>query len=287
MTAHGAVLVEPPPGWASTLLDSLSPGAHLFVVTSELAGIEGRLAGFELRDTVLVLSDGPTTRYAFLFRKPTEGATTLGQIIESRVGALNIASCRIGSGTDKGVWPVTEREGRASFNSAADGSLNRPVETDTTIGRWPTNVLLVHGGRCIRRGTVRVPSSQPRTRTKAAGFHPDNKVFGTGKGEFYSIGYGDDDGLETITFWECDASCSVKALDDQSGLRPSTLTGRADPTVLHDNPGDNNGTSLFGGGNSHVYADHGGASRFYPQFANDDEMIEWMKELIDIPQGDA
>lgn len=52
-------------------------------------------------------------------------------------------------------------------------------------------------------------------------------------------------------------------LDEWIGERPSTLTGRADPTKTHENPGDNGGTSWFGGGNSRVYADSGGPSRFF------------------------
>ena len=52
-------------------------------------------------------------------------------------------------------------------------------------------------------------------------------------------------------------------LDALIGERPSTLTGRADPTKTHENPGDNGGTSWFGGGNSKVYADSGGPSRFF------------------------
>lgn len=52
-------------------------------------------------------------------------------------------------------------------------------------------------------------------------------------------------------------------LDALVGDRPSTLSGRADPSVVHDNPGDNGGASWFGGGNSRVYADNGGPSRFF------------------------
>jgi hypothetical protein len=285
MTPHAAVLVDPPPGWASTLAGSLNPGAHVFVVTDELVGIEGRIAGFELRDTVLILSAGPRSRYAFLFRKPTAETTVLSQLVETRAGALNIAACRIGTG--KSIpGSVGEKSGLGGFGTRPGraGKAETDSGHDPNIGRWPTNILFVHGEECLRRGTMRVPSSQPRTRTKAAGFHPENRVFGTGKGEFFSIGYGDDEGLETIANWDCAASCSVRVLDGLSGQRPATLTGRADPRAVHANPGDNNGTSLFGGGNSNVYADHGGASRYYPQFANDDEMLAWMKNLIEVPQ---
>jgi site-specific DNA-methyltransferase (adenine-specific) len=70
------------------------------------------------------------------------------------------------------------------------------------------------------------------------------------------------------------AGCPVAELDAQSGNRPSTLTGRADPHATHENPGDNHGASWFGGGNSKVYADSGGASRFYPQFEGQKQQVE-------------
>lgn len=79
---------------------------------------------------------------------------------------------------------------------------------------------------------------------------------------------------------ECEPGCPVAILDAQSGERPSTLTGRADPTKLHVNPGDNGGASLFGGGNSNVYADSGGASRFYKQFKTEPELFDYLKILI-------
>jgi hypothetical protein len=291
MTANAAILVGPSEGWAKPLLNSLSPGAHVFVVTNELAGIEARVAGFEVRDTVLILSQGPRSRYALL-RKPPTHSTVLSQIVETATGALNITACRIGWGSEapsQDEWNAKGSTGSGSPNIGQNTEGMREAYANGNVpvpaGRWPPNILLVHGDTCVRKGTVRVASSQPRTRTKAAGFHPDNKVFGTGKGEFFSIGYGDEDGLETISFWECDPKCSVRALDEQSGQRPSTLTGRADPRAIHVNPGDNNGKSLFGGGNSNVYADHGGASRYYPQFANDDEMVKWMKNLIEIPEA--
>lgn len=56
---------------------------------------------------------------------------------------------------------------------------------------------------------------------------------------------------------------AASQLDMMFGERKSTLSGRADPNVSHKNIGDNRGTSWFGGGNSRVYADEGGASRFF------------------------
>ncbi len=57
------------------------------------------------------------------------------------------------------------------------------------------------------------------------------------------------------------------ALDAQSGNRPSTLTGRADPAKAHAHPADpaKRRGSMFGNESAQasVYADSGGASRFF------------------------
>ena len=281
--------MEPDPGWAVTLAGSLRPGAYAFVIATELVSIEARGAGFELRDTMLILSTGPSARYAFLFRKPTDETTVLGQVTETGAGALNIAATRVGTGADKGIWPVTERRGRSSLNSANDGSLNKPVETDTTVGRWPPNVLFVHGEECQKVGTRQVKASNPagqgtsRDAPRVRGVYMEgdpNAFRGNGTRMFYGDG-----GLEVVESWSCESTCPSQILDRLTGDRPSTLTGRADPTKVHTNPGDNHGLSLFGAGNSTVYADSGGASRFYPQFAHDEELFEWMQRLLEAPMG--
>ena len=68
----------------------------------------------------------------------------------------------------------------------------------------------------------------------------------------------------------CHPDCPVARLDAQSGDRPSTLTGRADPTKSHAHPGTElNPNSSFLGERTHhsnVYADSGGASRFFMSF---------------------
>jgi DNA modification methylase len=78
---------------------------------------------------------------------------------------------------------------------------------------------------------------------------------------------------EETTAWACVEGCPVAELDHQSGDRPSTLTGRADPDISHDHPGeDKSSKSLFLGERTHlstVYADSGGVSRVFPQFEVD------------------
>jgi len=70
--------------------------------------------------------------------------------------------------------------------------------------------------------------------------------------------------------WQCVPGCPVAELDTQSGNRPSTLTGRADPSRSHSHPGTAfNSNSTFLGErtyHSNVYSDSGGASRFFKRF---------------------
>ncbi len=290
MTPRAAVLVEPEGGWATTLMGSLIPGAHAFVITREpMAGIEGRGAGFELRDTVLILSAGPRARYGFLLRKPPTEDTVLGQIIETGVGALNVAACRIGWGADtpsQEEWNSKGSTGSGSPNIGQNSAGMREAYAKGAIavpsGRWPPNVLLVHGTDCRRLGTKRVPSDghHPGRRGAAGVWSGDGGGLNGNEGTNRYMG---EAGLEVVSAYECMAGCPVLILDRQTGERPSTLTGRADPTKLHENPGDNHGASTFGGGNSNVYADSGGASRYYPQFTNDDELIGWMQKLLGGP----
>jgi len=70
-------------------------------------------------------------------RKPFKG-TVAANVLEHGTGAINIDGCRVGTGEDKGVWPVTQRR----HNDVA--WTVQPVETDTTKGRWPAN--LIHDG---------------------------------------------------------------------------------------------------------------------------------------------
>lgn len=69
MTRH-ALVTHARRGWQDEVHD-LHPGAHVAVFADNAdAGIEGRLVGLELRDTLLVLRSGPKANFIFLFRVP-------------------------------------------------------------------------------------------------------------------------------------------------------------------------------------------------------------------------
>lgn len=70
-------------------------------------------------------------------RKPLIG-TVAENVLAHGTGAINVDACRVGTGADKGVWPITQRLRNG------DAWSMRPVETDTTEGRWPAN--FIHDG---------------------------------------------------------------------------------------------------------------------------------------------
>ena len=74
----------------------------------------------------------------------------------------------------------------------------------------------------------------------------------------------------------CSPACPVADLGGQSGDRPSTLTGRADPSQSHGHPGTVKSPSqVFGSWKAsslgNVYADVGTASRYFKQVRGEED----------------
>jgi len=270
------------PGWAMDV--QLEPGAHLVIVTDQdTLSIEGRRAGLELRDTLAVLSS-EGSRFAVLFRKPIVEATIVAQVLATGTGALNIASCRISAESEDVRGTVRQSRGGGTntkqWRTGAVSSIG--TTSGTSEGRWPTNLVFVHAEGCRQCEARKVKGNA--TSKSFHGAYEGESNTGFLRGWSHSGNqHSDEDGLETIESWDCSSECLIPFLDVQSGVRPATLTGRANPDMTHTNPGDNHGASWFGGGNSNVYADNGGASRYYPQFANDAELFDWITQLITPP----
>lgn len=108
-----------------------------------------------------------------LARKPLSG-TVAANVQAHGVGALNIDACRVGTGADKGVWPVTDRTDQR-------GSMAGPMaaaETDATVGRWPANVI--HDGSDeVLAGFPDAKGQQGDLKGHAASRQSPNGVFGT------------------------------------------------------------------------------------------------------------
>lgn len=211
-----------------------------------------------------------------VFRKPCEGTVT-DNVLKYGTGALNIDACRIKHASKedfeahKAQVEAVRAKGGVRGNSWKNASDLSGASEVTEAGRWPTNGVLAHHPDCRKVGTKKVLSNNPGNKIES-----DTTKYAYGKFQTRSlVGHADEDGTETVEAWECVPGCPVAALDEQSGDRPSTLTGRADPNQVHDHPGtDKSSKSTFLGEDrehlSRVYADEGGASRFYPQFEGDD-----------------
>lgn len=217
----------------------------------------------------------PTWEPILVFRKPFKG-TLAENVLKHGTGALNIDATRVKHSSPEdfeqhksGVEAIKARGGSMDNSWKNSSDLSGANEV-TSAGRWPPNMILTHSPECRNVGTKKVDAiNQPGS--VGGRRHSTDHVYAQ---DAYSKNYerterqsyANEDGTETVEAWDCAPGCPVAELDAQSGNRPSTLTGRADPNEQHENPGDNHGASTFGGGNSKVYADEGGASRFYPQF---------------------
>jgi hypothetical protein len=280
-----AAIIAGRAGWSNGLRDRLYPGAHVAVLTDdETQGIEARRAEFEFRDTMLILWP-ELVSFAFLLRVPLREDSMTDQVCKTGTGGLNVDECRVGSGADKGVWPITDRKGRTSMNSANDGSLNKPVETNTTLGRWPSNLVLIHGPSCQRVGEARVEGHKgyPNGPGGSSSQFSQKGTATTRTGAW--AGHADADGKETVAVWDCQPDCPAKLLDGQSGYIP--------PSFRKARSGNNtSGTGairyLLGkddNGEPFGHHDAGGASRFYPQFAAPGELLSWLRSLLAVPDG--
>ena len=196
-------------------------------------------------------------RIIHLARKPLEG-TVAANILEHGAGGLHIDATRLGSGEDKGQWPVTEREGRAVY-----GHYDKNIATDTTKGRWPTNLVLEHlaGCRCV--GSKRVKASLGGRSASYLGIMNDD---GWTPKPMDKQTYADADGLETMDAWQCEPGCPVGELDGQSGFSKSSSR-----------PRNNNSQKsvAFGVEVAHQSVgapdDAGGASRYFKQVSGSHE----------------
>ncbi len=78
-----------------------------------------------------------------LFRKPLEKGLTVAQnVLKWGTGALNIDGCRIGDEIRVNP-PAGNKPGGNSFNMSVVG-MPQDAESQTTVGRWPAN--LIHDG---------------------------------------------------------------------------------------------------------------------------------------------
>lgn len=254
---------------------ALSPGGHVVLLTSDpFASLGLRRLGLEVRDTLLILEPSGS-RFAFLTRRPCEG-TVAENVLRYGTGGLWIDGCRVGADT---VTVRATKTGESCYGQVVQTNADK-CATTTHAGRWPTNLVLIHGAECKLAGTKKVRTGMA-FEPKAGKSRPHN-VYGDSQYKGRAMGYADADRTETVAAWDCQEGCPVAAIDRQSGilksgaLRADSYTGSA-----------RNNNSIFAGAGTFsragYEADTGGASRIFPQFANTQEFMAWVTRLLGGP----
>jgi site-specific DNA-methyltransferase (adenine-specific) len=199
-----------------------------------------------------------------LARKPLIGSV-VRNVLEHGTGALNVDGCRVGWGEEgdlseerreagyseeakKALGGTAAAENESGFTGEVEGA-------DSSLGRWPANVLMTHHPDCRQVGAkvVRGDGHFPRASTPSM---------------FQARGHrdGDERSLleDTVPEYECVEGCPVRELDEQSGQSRSA-GGQIGKT-------SDQGGDVYEGGWAHAergdpgYGDEGGASRFFATF---------------------
>lgn len=278
-----ALVTRATPDWAVGAR-ALLPGAHVALLADDVAAaVEGRLLGLELRDSLLVLRAGPTSGFVFLFRVPVAG-TIASQVAATGTGGINIDGCRIPSGGEHYRATVKGRGGGMLAEDPREGAALGMFHPDSTFeptnhlgGRWPPNVLIVHSPGCRRVGTRAIESG------KAHRSHSGGKNFGSDvpKPPLPDMTYADERGYEQMVSWSCELGCPAPVLDAISGERTTSKPGEVYRRKDHETTSMAGSLGAPRAGVAEVaYGDTGGASRFYPQFESEAEMLVWLNRLV-------
>lgn len=267
----------------------MTPGEHVVIVGGPLDALAARSEGLHLRDTLVILLPQGLVLTAFLFRVPLEG-TVVENVLKHGCGGLWIDGCRIRSGTadlDVGRTRRPSYETHEGWQrpwqnepaSVAQHARAKQAQADKALssGRWPTNLLLVHGSGCVRVGTQRVPAHTAFGRPGDSRGGILNKTGAARKNPH--PGFADADGTETVSAWDCQPDCPVRMLDEMSGTTTNTRH------MSYQRSGEGFIGSIADAPDRRWWIQETGtASRFYPQFSNLAGALDWLVRLIGGPQ---
>jgi DNA modification methylase len=179
----------------------------------------------------------PAWECILCFRKPLSESSVARQVLKTSTGAINIEQSRVAG------------------------------------KRWPANLLLSHcppdengEGGCKRVGEGKVKGINGGDQTK--GPYTSETTWSTSStGPSKRRGYADPEGFETITKYECEDSCPIRALDEQSGVSKDRPAKYAVNGKGVGRSGSNGPVYNGVGGSAAVgYETQGGASRFFQSF---------------------
>lgn len=187
-------------------------------------GLEQEIKKWEGFNTQLKPSNEPI----LLMKKPLEG-TYIENIRKWGVGALNIDKCRVplaSEGEDprlggKGDWG-TENMAKNIYAGGYEGER----VGSSSLGRYPSNVILSHTEECIEIGSTIIKVAE--------GGSPDRNMkgieeyWGEGGGGFKqgrsTVSYGDENGEETVATWKCHPNCPTLQFPESKGQQ-GNVTG--------------------------------------------------------------
>jgi len=185
------------------------------------------------------------------------------------VGGINIDECRVDYQTKKDYQQhQSEWDRKQSENQSDRATYLSPKEDKKDLknfkadGRFPANLILTHHPDCEYKGEKKIKSEGMKKGTAKEGFNDTGEVFKGDINEFRGDGYADENGMETVSDWDCHSSCPVRRMNEQSGECP---TGDLDKV----------NTSFWDNGDSRKNINHkgdkGGAARYFNQFHFIDE----------------
>ncbi len=266
------------------------PGEHVVLVGGPQDALAARQEGLQVRDTLLLLLPGGRVLTAFLCRRPLgSGMTVAENVLRYGAGGLWIDGCRVVTGDDLngGAYSAGGRAAPMTGDGRTGASLGMfepgrgAGEYKQPTGRWPTNLVLVHGPGCVQCGSkvVKGITGGSVRGATAFGLLNDDSWVPKPVDKHYYIS---EDGTETVAAWECQEDCPVRMMDEQSGDR---VSGHLRAEVQRAAFGQNGVYSKASGtGLGRTYeANAGGASRFYPQFQSLTEALAWLARLIGGP----
>jgi len=216
-------------------------------------------------------------RVAHLIRKPLSEGSVARNVLAYGTGGINIDKLRTGGSSPSikrrltaqrtGNAPITgmkakdaEQMGRIDRRGSPEAYMR--FRASELLGRWPSNLVLIHHPDCKHLGTKKVKG------------HPEYPNGPGGKSMHYSSnargadvrpnpwkGHADSDGTGTVEAWDCYPDCPVREIDGQSGQSTSipSMRGERHGNIYGGGQGPSGPNTVKG------HTDTGGASRFFKQ----------------------
>ena len=205
-------------------------------------------------------------RVIHVLRKPLSEGTVAANVLKHGCGGLNIDASRIAG--EPWTWGTQTdiRGGGYGSKRPGDGDVFATNVQSDPKGRWPANLILQHLDGCRCDGIKRVSGQNPKYANESKGGTRGSDFAMGSRPSGVGIGHADKDGKESVANWICEPGCPVARLDGQTGdvpsngLRPKPYQGS--PGIYGGNIGKKQGP---------LYADKGGASRFFKQIGGEQD----------------